>query len=374
MSGFRRGERFERVAELVRKELLQAFRDPRMTRIIFVAPVIQLMVFGYAVSTDIRDTTTFVVDHDHTQRSRDLLTAFTASGYFRIVGRSERSDDLLAALDRGRAIVGLEIPPGFARDTERGTGTFQILVDGTNSNTATIALGHAERIAQRHALTLRPLPRAPAVELRERAWFNPALLSRNYNVPAVVGVIVTLICLLLTALAIVREREVGTLEQLRVSPLTPGELLAGKTIPFALVGILDFAIVTAVAILWFRVPFEGSMALLLLSSLLYLLTALGIGLWISTISSTQQEAFMATFLFLMPAILLSGFMFPVRSMPEAFQLVTLANPLRHYLDVVRAVFLKGSTIADLARPLAWQLGSAVVVFLFARARFYRSLE
>jgi ABC-2 type transport system permease protein len=368
-----RGGRIERVVELVRKELKQAFRDPRMVRIIVVVPMVQLVIFGYAVSTDIRNTKTFVVDHDRSQASRDLLSSFTASGYFRIVGRSERSNDLLKALDYGRAVVGLEIPRGFAVDAARGAGVLQILVDGTDSNTATIALSQAEQITRRFAVSLRPLARAPAIELRERAWFNPALSSRNYNVPAVIGVIITLICLLLTALSIVREREMGTLEQLQVSPLSPGELLAGKTIPFALIGILDFALVTTVALLWFHVPFAGSFLLLFASSLLYLLTALGIGLLISTISSTQQEAFMAAFLFLMPAILLSGFMFPIKSMPVFFQVLTLANPLRHYLEVVRAVFLRGSPASALGSQLAWQLGSAIVVFLFARDRFYRSI-
>jgi ABC-2 type transport system permease protein len=177
--------------------------------------------------------------------------------------------------------------------------------------------------------------------LRERAWFNPDLSSRNYNVPAVVGAIILLVCLLLTSLAVVRERELGTLEQLMVSPLTPGELIAGKTIPFAIIGLVDLTIVTIVAIVWFGVPFQGSLVPLLAASVLYLLSGLGVGLLISTVSATQQEAFMASFLVFMPAILLSGFMFPVSSMPDVFQWLTYLNPVRHYLIIVRGVFLKG---------------------------------
>jgi ABC-2 type transport system permease protein len=183
--------------------------------------------------------------------------------------------------------------------------------------------------------------------LRDRAWFNPALVSQDYNVPAVVGGIIMIVALLLTSLAIVRERELGTLEQLMVSPLRPGELMAGKTIPFAIIGLIDLALVFAIAFLWFQVPFRGSALLLIVASLLYLLSALGIGLFISTISKTQQEAFMASFLVYMPTILLSGFMFPVSSMPDVFQWLTLFNPMRHYLEIVRTIFLKGAGLEAL---------------------------
>ncbi|MCC7241351.1 MAG: ABC transporter permease, partial [Acidobacteria bacterium] len=326
----------ERTVELIRKEFRQIFRDPRLRMIIFVAPVIQLVVFGYAVSTDIRNTTTFIVDHDQTATSRALVEALTSSGYFQIVGRSDRPTDLSRALDRGDAVVGLQIPAGFSSDLAAGRGArVQVLLDGTNSNIATVARGYVERIVQAFALdTVRVRPPG-LVDLRERAWFNPDLDSRDYNVPAVVGAIILLVALLLTSLAIVREREMGTLEQLMVSPLRPIELIAGKTIPFAIIGLIDLGIVFGIALLWFGIPFEGSVWLLLLASVLYLLSALGIGLFISTISRTQQEAFMASFLIFMPTILLSGFMFPVSSMPEIFQWLTLLNPTRHYLEIVR---------------------------------------
>lgn len=378
-----------RVFQMVRKEFLQIFRDPRLSRVIFIAPVIQLLAFGYAVSTDVRNTGTFVVDQDRTAVSRGLIDAFTASGYFVIVGRSDRTGDIVDALDHGRATMGLVIPPGFARDVAGPEGgVVQVLLDGTNSNTATVARGYADRIVQSYGARLVPagpagtggsadgsaaVTTAPPIDLRARAWFNPSLVSRDYNVPAVVGSLILLVCLLLTSLAVVRERELGTLEQLMVSPLRPVELIAGKTIPFALVGLADVVIVTTVAILWFGVPFRGSLLLLFLGTVFYILSGLGIGLLVSTTASTQQEAFMTTFLVFMPAILLSGFMFPVSSMPEVFQWITLLNPLRHYLVIVRGLFLKGIGLEELWPQYAALLAIGVALLTFASTRFHKTV-
>lgn len=367
----RPSEKLARIREMVRKEFIQIRRDPRLFRIIFVAPIIQLVIFGYAVSTDIRNTATFVVDQDGTERSRQLVEAFSASGYFRVAGRSERPADLVRALDHGQAVLGIEIPPNFSRAVERSDATVQLLFDGTNSNLATMAVGYAERIVQEYGASLSPNPLSPPVSLEERAWFNPDLKSRDYNVPAVVGLVVMLICLLLTSLAVVREREIGTLEQLRVSPLTPGELIAGKTIPFAVLGLVDLTLVTAVARLWFHVPFTGSVPLFLLASLFYLLSALGLGLFVSSISSTQREAFMTTFLIFMPIILLSGFMFPVRSMPTIFRWIAELNPMTHFLVVVRGVFLKGAGL-DILWPRVLALaGMGTTIFWMVSLRFRR---
>jgi ABC-2 type transport system permease protein len=383
---------------MVRKEFLQIFREPRLRRIIFVAPIIQLVIFGYAVSTDIRNTSTFVVDHDKTRASRDLVDAFVASGYFRVVGRSDRSADLIRAMDHGQAVVGVEIPVGFAVALRDGSGAqIQILLDGTNSNTATVAKGYAERIVQSYgaraglaplfgiypseqseregeapvALPLEGATRAPIIDLRERAWFNPDLASRNYNVPAVVGAVILLVCLLLTALAIVREREIGTLEQLMVSPLTRAELIVGKTIPFAIIGLVDLILVTTVALLWFGIPFEGNLLLLLGASVLFLLSGLGVGLLVSTVSNTQQEAFMVTFLIFQPTMLLSGFLFPVSSMPIVFQWLTLLNPLRHYLEIVRGIFLKGADLTALWPQYLILLMMGTAILWFAATRFQK---
>lgn len=367
------GEKVDRVTGVVAKEFRQIFRDPRMARVIFFAPVLQLVVFGYAVSTDIWDTPVAVVDHDETAASRDLVRALTASGHFRVERHASRPESLVSALDHGDAVVGLEIPPGMSSGLLDGSGTeIQILIDGTNSNTASVAQSYAERIVMDHGLRASSVRAPPGIELRERAWYNPDLASRDYNVPAVVGALILLVCLLLTSLAVVREREIGTLEQLQVSPLTAGELIAGKTIPFAIIGLVDLVVVVTIALLWFEVPFRGAFGTLLLASTLYLLSGLGIGLLISTISKTQQEAFMGSFLVFMPAILLSGFMFPVTSMPRAFQWMTLANPVRHYIEIVRATFLKGVGIDVLAPQFGALAAIGIGLLWLASWRFRRA--
>lgn len=364
-----------RIQRMLQKELRQIFRDPRLKRIIFVAPVIQLIVFGYAVNTDLRNASTFVVDQDQTQESRALVDALTASGYFRVVGRSARPADLTAALDKNRAVMGVQIPARFAADLAAGRSPgVQLLFDGSNSNTATIAQGNATRIVQQFALAhLQATGSVPTggIELRTRAWYNPDLASRVYNVPAVIGIILMLMSLLLTAMAVVREREMGTLEQLSVTPLTPTEFMLGKTLPPAIIAFFDLVLITLVAILWFGIPFRGSAIALLAAALLYILTGLAFGLLISTISKTQQEAFMALFLIFMPFIILSGFMFPIFTMPEAFQLLTYLNPIRHFLEVVRGIFLKGDGLRELWPQYLWLTGLAVVTMWTAVMRFRR---
>ncbi|HUP20103.1 MAG TPA: ABC transporter permease, partial [Gemmatimonadota bacterium] len=359
-----------RVLEMVRKERRQLLRDPRTRLVVFVAPVIQLLLFGYAVNTDIRDTATWVVDLDRTAESRRLVAAFETTGRFAVVGRSDRPGDLAAALDQGRAIVGLEIPSGFARNLAAGGASVQVLVDGTRSNTATVALGYAARVIEsygRARMELAGVP--PGVDLRARAWFNPGLESRMYNVPAVIGVVLLLMCLLLTALAVAREREIGTLEQLMVTPLTPTELMLGKTLPVAAIGLIDLVLVTAVAVFWFEVPFRGNPLDLLGAALLYILAGLAAGLLISTVSRTQQEAFMTMFLFILPAVILAGFLFPVETMPAFFRWLSLADPVRHFLVIVRAVFLKGHGVVELWPEYLTLAGMATGALAFAVERF-----
>ena len=360
-----------RVGWMVRKELRQVFRDPRLARVVLVAPVIQLLVFGYAVSTDVRRTATIVLDRDQSRDSRELVSAFTASGYFDVVAFAARDADVAEALDHGRAAVALVVPPAFSRDLAAARGRVQLLFDGTNSNQATVARGYAERIVQDFALARLAGGRPAALDVRLRAWYNPDLASRNYNVPAVIGLLLSLVCQLLTALAVVREREIGTLEQLQVSPLRPIELILGKTIPFALIALVDLALISAVALAWFGVPFRGNPFLLLLGTILFVVGSLAIGLLVSTTSRTQQEAFLSSFLVFMPLVLLSGFMFPVSSMPKLFQWLTLANPLRHFLEIVRAIFLKGAGLADIAPQLGWLVLLGVVLMSLAVSRFAR---
>ena len=370
------------VVEMVRKERRQLFRDPRTRLVMFVAPVIQLVMFGYAVNTDIRDTAMFVVDRDRTPVSRQLVEAFETTGRFRVEGASTDPADLGRSLDRGTAVVGIEIPSGFAADLAAARpARVQVLVDGTQSNTATVALGYAGRIVQAFASDRAESDGFPAgggsappgIDLRARAWYNPGLQSRMYNVPAVIGVVLLLMCLLLTALAVAREREVGTLEQLMVTPLTPTELMLGKTIPVAVVGMIDLALVAGVAVFWFRVPFRGSVLALILAALLYILAGLALGLLISTVSRTQQEAFLTMFLFILPAVILAGFLYPVETMPAFFRWLSLLDPVRHFLVIVRAIFLKGEGIAGLWAQYAALLAMAVAALSFAVARFRRTI-
>jgi ABC-2 type transport system permease protein len=364
-----------RVARMVKKELRQLFRDPRTKRVIFVSPIIQLLLFGYAVNTDVRRVATWVVDGDRTAESRALVEALTASDYFRVVGSGDDPRQIERALDDGDAKVGLRIPAGFARDLRAGRSpAVQLLLDGSNSNTATVAQGYATRIVQQlDARTSGGSAPSGGVDLRTRAWYNPGLVSRVYNVPAIIGVIVLLMSLLLTALAVVREREMGTLDQLLVSPLTAGELMLGKTIPVAGVALVQLALVTAVALLWFHIPLRGSPAALLLAALLFILAGLALGLVISTISDTQQEAFLSMFLFLLPAIILSGFLYPVDTMPRFFQILTLANPLRHFIAVIRGIFLKGAGLRELWPQFVIMAAMAAAALAFAIRRFRASL-
>lgn len=390
-----------RVRRMVMKELRQILRDPISLRMIFGAPVIQLLLLGYAVNTDVRNVATFVVDHDRTAGSRELVEAFTASGYFRVAGTSDRPTDMGRALDKGWATLGLEIPAGFEADVKAARSpAVQLLVDGTNSNTGTVASGYAAKIVQERSARLMAAGGAsagsaaagsggaaagsgsaaagsqipgPPIDLRTRAWFNPSLESQVYNVPAVIGVIVLLMTLLLTALAVVREREVGTLEQLLVSPLSPGELMLGKTIPVALIAMIQITLVTLVALFWFQVPFRGSVGALYLAAALFILAGLSFGLFISTLASTQQEAFLSMFLFLLPGIILSGFMYPVDTMPRFFQELTLLNPLRHFLEVIRAIFLKGSGVRELWPQFAFLAAMAAGGLALATRRFRATL-
>ena len=366
-----------RIRSILRKELRQLFRDPKTKRIIFISPILQLMLFGYAVTTDVHDVKTFVIDRDRTPESRALTDALQAGGYFRIVATSDRSSDMATALDVGHATIGIEIPTGFAADIASGRSpAVQVLVDGTNSNTGTVAQGYVTRIIQDFGANYGPAQgavREIGIDLRARAWYNPGLTSRVYNIPAVIGALLLLMSLLLTALAVVRERELGTLEQLMVSPLTSGELILGKTIPVAIIAFIDLALIFTVAILWFHIPFRGTVPALLLASLLYILASLGIGLFISTISRTQQEAFMSMFLILLPALILSGFLYPIHTMPQFFQLLTLLNPVRYFLEIVRAMFLKGSGVSDLWPQYVIIAIMAVAVLRLATWRFQRTV-
>lgn len=372
-SGFGPTIRPGRVRSLIRKELRQLLRDPRSRRLVFISPIIQLVLFGYAVNTDVRNVRTVVQDGDETPTSRAMVDALENSEYFRVVAEVGPGDAVDRALDRGDAVVAVVVPPGLQADLRGGRpARVQVLVDGTSSNTATVVQGYAGRILADFGTSVAAAgPRRPPVELRARAWFNPDLASRTYNVPAVIGTIMFLMALMLTGLSVAREREVGTFDQLLVTPVSPAELMLGKTLPVAGIALIQLALITAVALLWFGIPFRGSVLLLLGSATLYALAGLSLGLLLSTYSKTQQEAFLTIFLTVFPAIILSGFLYPVETMPTFFEWLADLNPLRYFIRIVRALFLKGSGPSELALELGVLAAMAVLALRTGVYRFKR---
>lgn len=368
---------------MTRKEFIQLLRDPRMKFFIFFAPVIQLLIFGYAATNDVRRVPTAIYDQDNSAASRELLSRFANSGTFALVEHVSNEADARSLLDRGRVQALIRVNRGFEGDLRAAkTAILQMIVDGTDSNTARILLDDCAKIAANYSRgivlarlsRLKGSPPEPGeVELESRAWFNENLESRNFYVPAVIAMIVTLVTLVLTSMAVVREKEIGTIEQIMVAPITPLEFILGKTIPSAAVGFADVILVTAAGVLWFEVPIRGSLFLLFFATALYLMTTLGVGLFISTISRTQQQAMMTTFLFALPAILLSGFFFPIANMPEIVQWLTYGNPLVYFLIIVRSVFLKG-----IGAEVLWPQVTALAVMgpltlLLASRRFRKTL-
>ncbi|MFZ1933710.1 MAG: ABC transporter permease [Thermoguttaceae bacterium] len=374
---------FERVRHMLRKEFIQVFRDPRMRIVIFLIPCFQVMVIGYAVSTDVKNVRTAVYDLDNSQASREVAARFIRSGYFDVVARIGDEDVARRLLDRNDVTVVLRLNHGFAADLNAGrTARLQILIDGTDSNTAAIVLSYAVKIAtayseqvvaERVDRTFGPAGKTGTVDLRTRAWFNENLESRNFYVPGVLVVVVTLATLLLTSMAVVREKEIGTMEQIMVTPITPTQFILGKTIPFAMIGFVDVILVVVIGVFWFEVPIHGNLGLLLLATGLYLMTTLGVGLLISTVSETQQQAMMTTFFFFFPAMLLSGFAFPIANMPEVVQWMTLVNPIRYFLVIVRGIFLKGVGIEILWPQMLPLLLMGIATLWLAVRRFHKTL-
>jgi ABC-2 type transport system permease protein len=384
---------WNRILEIMRKEFRQTLREPRMRGMLFGPPLIQLLVFGYAVNMDVDQARIAWMDQDRTPAAIELREAFTGSGRFKIVAAPASESAAQDLLDHGGVNAVVRVGPGFGRDLAMSRqASVQVLLDGTNSNTASIVAGYSQsviarysgqvqlqqqrmRMAQATAGTGAPVSAAVGTLVtRSRVWFNPDLRSRTYYVPGVIINIITLVTLMLTAMAVVREKEIGTMEQLMVTPIRPIELILGKTLPFSLVGIVELFLVTVAAMVIFGVPMRGNALLLLFSSCLFLLSTLGAGLFISTISNTQQQAMMASFFFFMPAFTLSGFSFPVRNMPYAVQILTIVNPLRHYMVIVRDIFLKGSGIAQLwPNMVALAVFGSAILWISA-SRFRKTLD
>jgi ABC-2 type transport system permease protein len=381
----------ERLIEIIRKEFRQAFREPRMRTMLFLPPIIQLLIFGFAVNLDVEHANMAWMDQDHTPQSRELLAAFQGSARFDVLATPTNDREVQKLLDSNKVDMVVRVLPGFERDIERGRPTaVQILINGTNSNTASIVSSYASSIVanfageamqvqnrNRLAAGLASAPvhaGVPQLNLQSRAWFNPDLLSRNYFVPGIVVNIIMQITLMLTAMAIVREKEIGTMEQLMVTPIRPIELMLGKTLPFALVGLVDTFLVIMVSLFFFDVPFRGSPLLLFACAILFLMTTLGAGLFISTISHTQQQAMMTTFLFFQPFFLLSGFAFPIRNMPQSIQYLTLLDPLRYFIEIVRGLFLKGTGVAVLLPQMVALAVFGVVILSLSAVRFRKRLD
>jgi ABC-2 type transport system permease protein len=375
-----------RIKALLRKEIRQALRDRRMRMIIFVSPLIQLFLFGYAVNTDVREIRTVVCDRSNTSISRGLTDAFQASGYFRVVKRMHDPREAEPLIDRGKAQVILVIPEDFSRDLRKGrTADLQLIVEGTDSIVASNAVSYGRMIIAAHLQKFaQPLPtinmvtqtsgRLPQVKPEVRVWFNPDLKSRNYFVPGVIALLLTMVSLILTSFSIVREWEIGTMEQLIVTPLRPTELIVGKTLPFFLVGMIDLTLIFLVGTLWFQIPFQGNILLLAFSAVLYLINALSVGILISTISRTQQQSLMGVIFFFMPAMLLSGFVFPIYNIPLVLRWIAYINPLTYFLIIVRGIFLKGVGITILWPQLVFLAVTGPILLGISIKRFYKQLD
>lgn len=373
---------FERAKAILVKEFKQIFRDSRMRTIIFVSPLLQIILFGYAANKDITYVPTAIYDRDNTAESRELLRGFTYSKYFVPEHYIFEDKNQNSILDKGLVSVVIRIDRGFGRNINTGKdAAIQLAFDGTDSNTAMIVMGYANTIVGNYQYALLKkeadyfggIKNTPSVELRDRAWFNGNLISRNYYLPGVIASIVTMMSLLLTAMAIVKEKEIGTMEQLTVSPLKPLELIIGKLLPFGAIAIMQAVLITILGVLWFHIPLRGNLVLLLFATCVYLFTTLGIGLYISTISSTQQEAMMSFFLFYIPTFLLSGFAYPIGNMPQVIQWFTFINPLRYYLVVIRGIFLKGVGMDILWVQFIPLLVIGTIVLSLSVARFRKSL-
>lgn len=376
---------FGRIWRMIVKEFIQLRRDRYVRVRLIVPPLVQMLVFGYAATFEVKHLPIAVLDLDHSGVSRELISRFTFTGRFRVAAVLNNERELRALIGGGAIPMALKIEPGFAELVRKGRAAhLQAIVDGTNSNTALIAVGYINQIAAQFAqdyargrverLAPALAAQVPQIILEQRPWYNPGMTSPWFFVPGLIGTITMMLVVNLTAFGIVREREIGTLEQVLVTPIRPLELILGKTIPCFLIGLADVALITSVGTLWFQVPFRGNPFVLLLGAVLFLLCTLSVGLLISTLCSTQQQAFASGFFFLNPAFILSGFSFPISSMPRAMQLLTYLGPLRYFLVIVRGTFLKGVGLRVLWPQMAALGGLTAVLLTISVLRFRKSLD
>ena len=374
-----------RIRQMLIKEFIQTLRDPHTRWILFGPALIQMMIFGYAATMEIKHVSVAVLDLDNTQESRELIAHFSASRYFSIAKYAARKDELRYGIDRGDFLMALEIDSGFAQHLRGGQGaTVEVIVDSSNSNTALVALGYLNQIGAQftndyqtdHLWRVAPQLASfvPQVELEARPWFNEGFESKWYFVPGVIGNLMLIMVMNLTAFAVVREREIGTLEQVMVTPIRRWEFILGKTIPYFLIGSVDATLLALIGTFWFGVPFRGHVAVLAVGMATFLLAALGLGLLISTVAATQEQARNTAFFFTMPATTLSGFGTPISSMPVFFQRLSYINPLRHVVLILRSIYLKGVGLDVLWPNMAAMAVLALLMLSVSVLRFRKSLE
>ena len=376
---------FGRLKQMLIKELIQVVRDKRTRFILIGPPILQMLVFGYAASFEIHNVSTVIVDLDHSQESRELISRFTSSPYFNIQAQLTSANQAHDLIDQGKTTLALEIDAGFAQKLRKGeTAPLQVIVDATNSNTALIASSYVSQIAlafaqqaqQQRLYRVAPqlIDQIPSVQLQPRPWYNPDLRSRWFFVPGVIGSLTTLLVITLTSFAVVREREIGTLEQIMVTPIRPVEFILGKTLPFFLIGLFDALLIGAVGTFWFQIPFRGNIWVLLTGAVLFLICMLGMALLISTVSSTQQQAMVTAFFVIMPTITFSGFGFPISAMPQWMQTLSYAIPLRYFLIVLRGTYLKGVGFDILWPQMAALAGIGIFGLTVAILRFHKAMD
>ncbi|MFC1819506.1 ABC transporter permease [Thermodesulfobacteriota bacterium] len=365
-----------RIRELVRKEFIQLFREKKNLPLLFVAPFIQVIVFGYVVTTDVRDIRVAFFDQSMTRESRMLIDAFNANSTFRIIHYMHNSKEMEELLLRGKADLAVKIGPDFSERIRKGdSASIQILTDGSMSNISASRVAYTSAVLSNfNQKLLRELHRREIeygkVDARIRTWYNPNLDSRNFFVPGIVAFLIMLISLLFTSMAIIREKEAGTIEQLIVTPIRPFELILGKTIPYIIISLAQMIMVVTFAVFWFTIPLKGSLLLLFAAVCLFLMSSLGIGLFISTISDTQQQAMMTTFFFILPFFMLSGLIFPIVNMPLLIKWFTYLNPLRYFLVIIRGIFLKGVGL-DVLWPQFMALAIIGLVVFTGSVSFFR---
>ncbi|MEW5770581.1 MAG: ABC transporter permease [Pseudomonadota bacterium] len=363
-----------RLLALVRKEFLALLKDRRSRMVLIVPPMIQLLVFGYAATFDLKDIPFAVYNEDRGAASRDLVAAFDGAPAFRRVATLRAQHEIAPLVDLRETLVVLHIGPRFSAGLLSGdSAPVQLIVDGRNSNTAMIALGYARQVVDRYNrewIAARGLP-APPARLESRAWFNPNLESRWFFVPGIIGMLTLVTTMLVTALTVAREREQGTFDQLLVTPLRPGEILLGKALPGFLIGMVQGTVILLIATLWFKVPLLGSLPALYAGLAVFLLSGVGAGLLISSLAVTQQQGLLGAFLFMVPAVILSGFATPIANMPQAVQTITLIDPLRYFLVILRKVFLEGAGFDVLAHQY-WPMALIAVVSLGLAGWLFRN--